>query len=195
MTFPGIRASILCAAAFSANSIYSLGLPRFDYKVIPFIGMAHRAMRLGPPHRSHNICSCEGRTAHVLGPRDRLQVLRIDAAPNATEVVNVKTIWNRPDKMLIREPMSIGRAAFSRDVEGSVFARQGRSHPEPAAGKWAERNSVQKFFNKRFIISFGHVTTSLSRIGLACFAFIARLRAVFILTNLTASRHAVWTAH
>jgi hypothetical protein len=45
-------------------------------------------------------------TTNVLGQRYRLEMKGIDTALVRTEVIQSKTIWDRPDKKLIRESMS-----------------------------------------------------------------------------------------
>ncbi len=65
--------------------------------VCGIVGVTLRAMRLASVRR--------GGAVGVLASTDRFQVVRIDATPNAAEMVNLETIGNRAHPSLIGEAM------------------------------------------------------------------------------------------
>lgn len=68
----------------------------------------------------------------VLARRDRLKVCRVDTARIATEMVHLKTIWNRTDERRIREPVGLHESPLRATKETVTSAGFLRACPRPA---------------------------------------------------------------
>lgn len=100
---------------------------------------------------------------HVDSASHRLKVFIVSARPEATQVVKLKSWWNRSNKMLIRDDMRLTRRFPDLNIPVAVFVEI--ACPEPAA-IIKNNYSPQKTFyygDRRFtnILTFRHVCLSI----------------------------------
>ncbi len=135
-------------------------------------------------------CDSSGQIVHnapaqVFFSGNWLQVIRIYAAMNATEMVKVKPFRYRAFKRLIDHPMGkFWNAMFawiSNYRESTVSVYICSAEPEPAAGVRFWRNLGEQSGNYWYSGSTRHVTP-FSRIGQGCAALDMPLRPVFYYT-------------
>lgn len=122
--FTPIVESTLCAVASTASSAAAA----LDNQVVAEQRVAPLAVRLA---------GIDGRWAvtaqDILGVRDRLQVIGVDASPVTAEMVKRHPFRNWADQKLVHEPM--GRERFDRAyrAESAVASTLLATSPEPAA--------------------------------------------------------------
>lgn len=110
---------------------------------------SHRNCRLTHRPRecsngSHVVCGNAGKKAplDIRRFRDRLKVVGIDAWRIATQVVKVKTYWNRPSVQFIDGSMS-GDESRAIPVRPIPFIGMD-TEPEPASGRAVNRVTVKR---------------------------------------------------
>ena len=117
-------------------------------------------------------------SSKVFFQRHRFQVLRIDAASNATQVVDLQPLGYRALEQFVRYAM--GELRMRRVDELSITSREKRSDPKPAAaiGLW---NNFRHEPFETCKLYFSHVIPPVNRIGQGrCGCFSTRAACVLL---------------
>lgn len=133
---------MLLPALIFAGSIISActtSAPTFSVSanVVGRVFMTERAMgnRSTKLLVSLNRRSISKATAKILLKRDGFHMVRIDAASDAAEMIDLQPIWDRPTKQLVSNAMCFlhGLIAIPHDAVPAYIERAG---PDPATGIW-----------------------------------------------------------
>ncbi len=132
--------------------------------------------------RAMSLCEISGRThtwsktsANIFRPRNWLKVFGVYTRPNATEMIQIKTFWNWPDKIFIRKSMGMFMLLL-REHYLAVSRWINRSRPQPTAGVRLRGTEFQKTINRWY--SFSSHVIPFNRIGQGCASLNKTLRPV-----------------